>query len=85
MHPNRVLLADLADRVRPFAEHPHLVIWGLKDPVFDRSYFSEWQRQFPEAEVHGLENASHWVADEAQEQVLPLVRTFLARTDRSIT
>ncbi len=85
IHPNHALLADLANQVRPFTEHPHLVIWGLKDPVFDRSYLLEWRRRFPGAEVHELENASHWVADEAQEQVLPLVRTFLARTNRSLT
>ena len=79
-HPNRLLLHDLERGLDGLTRLPHLVIWGLKDPVFDRAYLEAWQRRFPEAEVHALEDASHWVVEEAGDRVLPLMRSFLART-----
>jgi len=79
-HPNRTLLHDLEQRLDGLTELPHLVIWGLKDPVFHRGYLQAWQRRFPGAEVHAIEDAAHWVVEEAGDRILPLVENFLART-----
>jgi haloalkane dehalogenase len=80
-HPNRTLLDELDAALPRFADRPHLVIWGGRDPVFHRGYLEAWRRRFPEAEVHTLEGAGHWVVEEEAAQVLALVRDFLARTD----
>lgn len=80
-HPNRGLLADLEREIHSLAARPHLVIWGLKDPIFDRDYLAAWRRRFPGAEVHALEEAAHWVVEEAHEHILPLMRAFLSRAD----
>jgi cis-3-alkyl-4-acyloxetan-2-one decarboxylase len=80
-HPNRVLLAELDRNLPSLSARPHLVIWGLKDPIFDRAYLAAWQRRFPGAEVHAFDDAAHWVVEEATERVLPLMRTFLSRTE----
>jgi haloalkane dehalogenase len=82
-HPNRRLLGELGDILPRFADRPHLVIWGARDPVFHRGYLDAWQRLFPHAEVHSLEQAGHWVVEEASTQVLSLVRAFLTRTERA--
>lgn len=79
-HPNRRLLDDLERGVDRLGALPNLLIWGLKDPVFHRGYLEAWRRRFPGAEVHALEDAGHWVVEEARDQVLPLMRRFLART-----
>jgi cytochrome P450/pimeloyl-ACP methyl ester carboxylesterase len=79
-HPNRALLRDLGQGLDQLAGLPHLVIWGLRDPVFHRGYLAAWCRRFPGAEIHVLEDASHWVVEEATDRILPLVREFLART-----
>ena len=34
-----------------FAGVPMLLLWGLKDFVFDRHFLAEWQRQYPHAEA----------------------------------
>lgn len=84
-HPNRVLLDELASRLGQFTHLPHLVVWGLKDPIFHRGYLSAWRRQFPGAEVHEIAGASHWVVEEAHERILSLVQEFLTHTDFHIT
>lgn len=84
-HPNRTLLDDLASRLEQFTHLPHLVVWGLKDPIFHRDYLAAWRRQFPGADVHTLADASHWVVEEAHERILSLVQEFLTRTDCPIT
>ena len=80
-HPNRALLADLDGGLPSLAGRPHLVIWGLKDPIFDRTYLDAWRRRFPDAEVHAFEDAAHWVVEEAGARIAPLMRAFLSRTD----
>ncbi|HEV8355518.1 MAG TPA: alpha/beta fold hydrolase [Gemmatimonadales bacterium] len=80
-HPNRALLTELEQRLHELSDRPHLVIWGLRDPVFHREYLAAWRRAFPGAEVHAFEDASHWVVEEATERILPLSRAFLARTE----
>ncbi|MEO5825053.1 MAG: alpha/beta fold hydrolase [Gemmatimonadales bacterium] len=84
-HPNRTLLDDLVSRLEQFTLLPHLIVWGLKDPIFHRDYLAAWRRQFPGADVHALADASHWVVEEAHERILPLVQEFLTRTDCFIT
>ena len=79
-HPNRALLQELGRGLGEMAALPHLVIWGLKDPVFHRGYLDALHRRFPRAEVHRLADAGHWVVEEAGESILPLIRDFLART-----
>lgn len=78
-HPNRRLLRELEDGLGLLRDRPHLIVWGAKDFVFHRGYLEEWRRQFPAAEVHVFDDASHWVVEEAHERILPLVREFLDR------
>lgn len=84
-HPNRQVLRDLELGLDGLTGLPNLVIWGLRDPVFHRKYLEAWRRRFPGAEVHALEDAGHWVVEEAHDRVLPLMRTFLARTEAEAT
>ncbi len=63
-----------------FKEVPMLVCWGEKDFVFDRHFLAEWRRRFPKAEVHRFADAGHYVLEDAAEEIVPLVRAFLART-----
>lgn len=79
-HPNRRLMDDLDRQLHVLKERPHLVIWGLQDPVFHAAFLAGWRQRVPSAEVHAFEDASHWVVDEAPERILALMRDFLSRT-----
>ena len=67
-----------ADRLGAFADVPMLIAWGLKDFVFDRHFLDEWTRRFPEAEVHRFPDCGHYILEDAGDEIIPLVRAFLA-------
>ena len=77
-HPNQKLLKILDEQLVQFRDHPHLIIWGLRDPIFNRKYLSAWRKSFPAAEVTEIEDASHWVVDEAPVFIAERVRNFLS-------
>ena len=58
---------------------PSLILWGDRDFVFDGDFLAEWQRRLPRAEVHRFPRAGHYAIEEEFDQMLPLVRDFLAR------
>jgi haloalkane dehalogenase len=78
-HANRELLPALDRALPAFAHLPHLIIWGSRDWVFHHGYLDGWRQRFPDAEITVLDDASHWVAEEAHERILPLMEQFLER------
>ncbi len=62
-----------------FADRPMLLGWGLRDFVFDGAFLAEWQRRFPQAEVHAYADAGHYLLEDAHERLVPAVRAFLDR------
>ena len=73
------LLGRVADSLAQFRALPMLICWGEKDFVFDRHFLEEWVRRFPGAEVHRFPDAGHYVLEDAGDEIIPLVRDFLAR------
>jgi haloalkane dehalogenase len=61
-----------------FRNRPMLICWGMRDFVFDADFLAEWERRFPDAEVHRFADAGHYVLEDAEE-VVPLIRGFLER------
>lgn len=43
---------------------PALMLWGTKDPVFQRRYMADLAARLPQADIHRFENASHLVAED---------------------
>lgn len=77
-HPTRPLLMRIDAGLETLRNHPMLIIWGAGDFVFtEKEFFTEWQRRFPQAETHVLQNAGHYVVEDAHEQILPLMIEFL--------
>lgn len=68
-------------RLHELAHTPMLIAWGMRDFVFDEAYLAEWEQRFADAEVHRLEDAGHLVLEDARDEIVALVRDFLARTD----
>lgn len=73
---------DIVDHVEAslpaFARLPVLICWGMQDFVFDHHFLTEFERHFPDAEVHRFEDAGHLVLEDAGTEIRPLVRSFLA-------
>lgn len=60
-------------------DHPFLICWGAHDFVFDRDYLAEWERRFPDAEVHRYPEAGHYVLEDAAEDIVARIQSFLDR------
>lgn len=67
------------NNLQQFVDVPKLICWGLKDFVFDKEFYKEWQRRFPEAECHAFPDVGHYIAEDAPDLVLPLIKNFLSR------
>lgn len=56
------------------ASKPVVVVWGLKDPAFPRSYISRIQSMFRDVEVVTLAGASHFIQEDAPEEIAAAIR-----------
>lgn len=79
-HRSRKVLEEIEAGLSKLQGRPMLILWGEDDFCFTVEHFlREWQRRFPDAEVHVLEGAGHYVVEDACERILPLMTGFLAR------
>ncbi len=62
-----------------FAETPILLLWGERDFVFAPPVLELFERAWPHAQSHRFPRAGHYVLEEARDEILPLVRDFLAK------
>lgn len=78
-NPSYGIVKQVDDGLESFANLPTLICWGKHDFVFDTDYLAEWQRRFPDAEVHLFPDAGHYVLEDVPEKVVPLVQNFLEK------
>ena len=72
------LISWVQDRLHLLDAVPMLIVWGMRDFVFDAPVLAEWVRRFPAAEVHRFPRAGHLVFEEHRDAIVGLVRSFLA-------
>jgi cis-3-alkyl-4-acyloxetan-2-one decarboxylase len=60
-----------------FSETPVLLVWGIQDPVIPPSILHRWQQLYPHATTHEIEDASHFLQEDAPERIVPWIETFL--------
>ena len=60
-----------------FSRTPILLVWGMKDPVLSVSVLHRWQQLYPHATTHELEDASHFLQEDAPERVVQWIEAFL--------
>jgi pimeloyl-ACP methyl ester carboxylesterase len=78
-HPTYKLVERIGAGLPAFKDRPMLIIWGEQDWCFTTDFLAEWQQRFPQADVHRIPDAGHYVVEDAHEQIIPWVREFFAR------
>lgn len=78
--PSWPLVAAVAAGHARFRNVPTLICWGAHDFVFDHHFLRQWQEHFPQAQTHVMEDAGHYVLEDAADRIVPLVREFLAES-----
>jgi cis-3-alkyl-4-acyloxetan-2-one decarboxylase len=79
-NPTRPLGEHVEEQFARLAAKPALICWALQDPAFPRGMLKRWRQRLPEAEVHELDDASHFLQEDAHERITPLLVDFLGRT-----
>lgn len=72
------ILEATAAKLPSLAHLPALICWGDQDFVFDLAFLREWRKHLPEAEVVRFPDAGHYVLEDAAEEVIALIESFLA-------
>jgi haloalkane dehalogenase len=75
------LLAEIEEGlVRDFRSKPVGIAWAMKDIAFTPDVLDQlWLATFPEAEVLRLEDAGHYLQEDAHERIVPALLEHLAR------
>jgi pimeloyl-ACP methyl ester carboxylesterase len=56
---------------------PILLVWGMQDPVLSASVLHRWQQVYPRAITYELEDASHFLQEDAPERIVKRIEAFL--------
>ena len=63
-----------------FRSKPVRIMWAMKDIAFRPVYFdSLWLDTFPDAEVTRLDDAGHYLQEDAHERIVPELVSFVRR------
>ncbi|MHC4398826.1 MAG: alpha/beta fold hydrolase [Planctomycetota bacterium] len=76
-HPSRQTLAEIEAGLSQFRRHPVSLIWGMRDWCFTPHFLDRFLEVFPDAEVHRLDDAGHYLVEDAHERIVPIVEAFL--------
>jgi len=77
-HRSYAVLKEIEEEgLKQFRHHPVCLIWGMRDWCFAPVFLERFIEFFPEAEVHRLEDAGHYVTEEAPDEVVRRIGAFL--------
>lgn len=79
-HPSYQTLVAVEQGLAQFQSQPWLLVWGEQDWCFTTEFLHEWQRRFPRAETMVLQDAGHYVFEDASERIIPRLRQFLQQS-----
>ena len=75
---NYQLVSNIESSLAHFKKIPIIICWGLKDFVFDNHFLDIWKEKMPHAQVHEFADCGHYILEDASDQVIPLIETFMA-------
>jgi haloalkane dehalogenase len=62
----------------PSLDVPVLLIWGLRDRVFQPVFLEQWHELFPAAKTVALEDAGHFLVEDRPDDVTEAMAGFVA-------
>lgn len=80
-HPTYTTLREIEDGLTQFRQSPICLIWGMRDWCFTPKFLDRFVDFFPESTVHRIDDAGHYVIEDAHERIVPLLEEFFAQAD----
>lgn len=75
--PSYPVVKSIQENLHQFNDRPMLIVWGKQDFCFNDHFLQRWKEYFPEAEVHELQDAGHYVVEDAHERIVPWMQDFI--------
>jgi cis-3-alkyl-4-acyloxetan-2-one decarboxylase len=63
-----------------FLDTPTLLVWGMRDPVLSEPVLRTWQSIYPQAVTYEIEDASHFLQEDAPARIVNWIGEFLEAT-----
>jgi pimeloyl-ACP methyl ester carboxylesterase len=79
--PSAPTFARMNERLHHLVGLPTLLVWGMRDPVFQPVFLDQWRELLPEARVVELERASHYLVEDAPDEVCEAIGGLVAELD----
>ena len=73
-------LKSVEDSLQGWRGQPVQIIWGMRDWCFHDRILAQWESILPDANVERIEEAGHYLMEDAGERIIPLVREFINGT-----
>ena len=70
------LMGSIHERL-PKLDVPVLLVWGMRDPVFQPVFLEQWREVFPSARTVELEDAGHFVVEDRPDAVTEALVSFV--------
>ncbi len=75
--PSYAVVQEIESELMRFSRTPMLIQWGGQDWCFNRWFYDEWRRRFPQASAEYFTDAGHYVLEDAHEKIIPNIKKFL--------
>lgn len=80
-HPSYETLARIERGLAGLRDRPVCLIWGMRDWCFTPHFLDRFLEFFPAATVHRLDDAGHYVVEDAYERIVAMVEEFVGRDE----
>ena len=70
------LMASIHERLATL-DVPVLLVWGMRDPVFQPVFLDQWRELFPDAHTVQLDDAAHYLVEDSPGEVTSAIERFL--------
>lgn len=78
-HRSYQTLKSIEDNLTLFRDKPVSLIWGMQDFCFTSEFLKRFLHFYPEADVHRIEKAGHYVVEDATDEVISILDHFINR------
>ena len=77
-HPSAKAMMHIRNNLDRLSDKDKILIWGMKDPIFPKWMTEWWNKIYPGIETHKIVSASHFLQEDAPEEIIALITQFLA-------
>jgi len=72
-HQSWPVLVEVEQGLERFKDRPALIVWGGRDFCFNDHFYEEWKRRLPGARTMYLDDAGHYVLEDARNDAVPRI------------